>query len=462
MNIKKNMFNVILAITKNKGIGYKGKLPWKCTQELKLFKQKTMNTTLVMGLNTAKSVPYLENRKVIVLSKNKTLEEVQSRCKTPIHSVHRSLDDILQLKLLPSNVFVCGGKQIYEEVFTTFKKYISKVYLSVMEHDYLCDTFVDFDYHEWTIHHQQEHEGFNHYILHPHQTDEKLYLKLLKNVMENGSVKCGRNGETKSTFGNILRFDLRKGYPLITTKKMFFRGVVEELLFFIRGDTDSGLLEQKNVNIWKGNTSRIFLDSIGLNNRREGVLGPMYGYQWRYFNSPYNEKKTQPSIHNKGIDQLTNVINMIQHDPHSRRIMMTDYNPEQVTQGVLYPCHSIIIQFYVSSCEKYLDMFCYNRSSDMFHGLPFNIASSSLLHILISKITNKIARQFTLTLGDSHIYKDHYDTVSEQLQRIPYSFPNIEINKDLQSVSDLEKLTYKDIKLIDYQSHSPLKVKMVV
>ena len=274
--------------------------------------------------------------------------------------------------------------------------------------------------------------------------------------MDNGIEKKGRNGITKSLFGKTIKFNLQDNFPLLTTKKMFFRGVVEELLFFIRGDTDSKKLEDKRIRIWNGNTNREFLDKLGKTDRKEGVMGPMYGYQWRNFNAPYDEKNAKCS--QKGLDQLKEVIHQIKNDPHSRRILLTDFNPLQAKDGVLYPCHSIIIQFYV--IDGYLDMFCYNRSSDLFHGLPFNIASSSLFLSLIAMITNLKPRNFILSIGDAHIYESHYDSVYEQLSRFPYKLPKLSI-KNVSSLEEIENMTYSDFKIEDYEYHLSIKAKLV-
>ena len=289
---------------------------------------------------------------------------------------------------------------------------------------------------------------------------ETNYLTLLSDVFNNGNLQIGRNGNTKSMFGKTLDFDLRLGFPLLTTKNMFFRGIFEELLFFIKGETDSKLLEEKKIHIWNGNTNRQFLDSTGKSNRKEGIMGPMYGYQWRHFNSEYDETTSKPK-NSHSFDQLEKVIKKIREEPQSRRILLTDYNPLQADEGVLYPCHSIIIQFYVNN--GYLDMFCYNRSSDLFHGLPFNIASSSLLLFLIAKITDLIPRKFILSLGDCHIYEEHFEAVKEQLLRTPYDFPQIEIDEKikLNELNDIEKLKFSDIILTNYTSHPSIKAKMV-
>jgi thymidylate synthase len=275
--------------------------------------------------------------------------------------------------------------------------------------------------------------------------------------MGDGTIREGRNGTVKSTFIQHLCFDLRNGFPLLTTRKMFFRGIVEELLFFIRGETDSKKLEEKNVNIWKGNTNRTFLNTIGMTSRKEGIMGPMYGFQWRHFNAPYNPDTGKAE--SKGIDQLEKVIDMIKSDPTSRRILMTDFNPAQVEQGVLYPCHSIIMQFYVE--DTYIDCFCFNRSSDLFHGLSFNIASTSLLFLLIASVTKLNARYLHLSLGDSHIYSEHLDAVKEQLTRRPFTLPKLTITKELRNVNDIENLTISDFILDNYKFHDTIKVDMV-
>lgn len=279
---------------------------------------------------------------------------------------------------------------------------------------------------------------------------EMQYLNLMSDILKNGDNRIGRNGVTMSMFGKHMKFDLRNGFPLLTTKKMFFRGIVEELLFFLRGDTDSKILEEKKINIWKGNTSKEFLEDRGLN-YEPGIMGPMYGYQWRRFGATYGTV-------DKGIDQLANVINLIKNDPGSRRIIMTDYNPSQAEEGVLYPCHSIIIQFYVQN--NFLDMFCYNRSQDVLLGVPFNIASSALLQIIIANITGLTPRFFNLSMGDSHIYDSHISAVREQICRVPYVFPQLELHK-LNDISDIEKLKYNDFILSGYIYHPSIKAEMI-
>jgi len=276
-------------------------------------------------------------------------------------------------------------------------------------------------------------------------------------VAKNGTVRDGRNGETRALFTKHIKIDLRDGFPLLTTKKMYWKGIVEELLFFLRGDTNSKILEEKGVFIWNGNTNREFLDRNGFSHREEGVMGPMYGYQWRHYGAEYDEKTTEPS--QIGIDQLANIVEKIREDPHSRRILMVDYNPTQVDQGVLYPCHSIVLQFFVD--REYLDMFCYNRSSDLFLGLPFNIASTALLMQIVAEMTELTPRFMNISLGDAHIYKEHLPLVQTQIERTCYSLPSVKITKDLFNINDIETLTFSDFELHEYNSHPSIKAKMI-
>lgn len=466
LNLK--MFNIILACTKEWGVGYKNKLPWNVPEELKKFKNITQNSVVVMGRKTIEELPILKDRELFCLTK-KTQKELMllykqsDKCKDCFligkNIVHTTTISKL-LKIQEKEIFIAGGAMIYDYIFSNFYFAIKKIYLSFMEKKYECDSYIKWrpKNHNWIIDKKIQYNEFSHYELVKGSSQEEPYLSLVTNVLDNGWEKVGRNGKTKSVFGKTLEFDLTTGFPLLTTKKMFFRGIVEELLFFIRGDTNSKLLEDKKINIWKGNTDRKFLDSIGKTNRKEGMMGPMYGWSWRHFNAQYNENTGKPK-RDKGLDQLQEVVNLIRTDPQSRRILLTDYNPLQAKDGVLYPCHSVIIQFYVQG--GYLDMFCFNRSSDLFHGLPFNIASSSLFLILIAKITNLIPRKFILSLGDCHIYEQHYKMVEEQLTRLSFNFPTLEIKKDVKDIGDLEKMVYSDFKLINYQSHPSIKAPMI-
>jgi thymidylate synthase len=284
--------------------------------------------------------------------------------------------------------------------------------------------------------------------------DEQNYLNLMKHILENGVDKKDRTGVgTKSIFGTQLRFSLEDNtLPLLTTKRVFIRGAIEELLFFIRGETDTKLLEAKNVNIWKGNTSREFLDKRGLNHYDVGEMGPMYGYQWRKFGADSSKNYS-------GVDQLANAIDLIKKDPDSRRIMITAYNPVDDNKTVLAPCHNFF-QFYVNNGE--LSCMWTQRSVDYSIGFGFNLASYALLTHIIAKLTNLKAKELIFSGGDTHLYNNTIDGIKLQLQRNPYTFPKLKINKELNSLTDIEELKFEDFEILNYQHHPAIKMEMAI
>lgn len=431
---------LILATDKQGGIGLGNKLPWRNKEETAFFRSMVRGKTIIISRKTLSEIPFMENLcgRVYVLSRKEeysTFESITRECDP---------DEI---------VWVCGGAEVYKSALKTRK--VKKIVLSVVEGLYNCDSFCNIPREEWGIINMSKHDTFTTYTLVPQRHKEDQYLKCLQSVFEEGELRTGRNGVVRSLFNRSLTFDLRQGFPLLTTKKMFFRGITEELLFFLRGDTDSKILEEKNVNIWKGNTSREFLDNNGLAHYKEGIMGPMYGYQWRTYGAGYDGKHGKPL--EPGFDQLVNVINRLTDDPGSRRHLMTDFNPVQADEGVLFPCHSLILQFYVQ--DGFLDMFCYNRSSDLFLGLPFNIASSSLLQHIIAHYTGLIPRMFHLTLGDAHIYSEHLEAVEEQLTRFPFDrLPTLSLVDMPEKIDDIKTT---NINLSGYTSHPRISAPMI-
>lgn len=288
--------------------------------------------------------------------------------------------------------------------------------------------------------------------------EEENYLALMKTVITKGVDKSDRTGVgTKSIFGSQLRFSLAdNSLPLLTTKKMFLKGIIEELLFFIRGETNTKILEEKGVNIWKGNTSREFLDKRGLTYLPEGSMGKGYGFQWRNFGGTADWEFYPKGI---GIDQLQNAFNLIKTDPNSRKIIISAWNPQQLDEMVLEPCHCFV-QFYVHDGK--LSLHWYQRSVDTFLGLPFNIASYALFTIIMAKATGLKPHEIIFSGGDVHIYNNHIRQVTEQLIREPYDFPKIKINKDVSSIEDIEKLKFEDFELVGYKYHPAIKAEMAV
>lgn len=778
------MAQLIVAMDKNGGIGINGSLPWHNKEELNIFKEKTLGKTLVVGKVTSKNLPKMPGRTILTLSRDPAYRFCD-------------IDDVKNFYCWKENVFIAGGAQIYKLALEK-PNLVQKVHMSIMDGTYECDTYFDKKWlKDFVIVSQSKHNGFEHYVLEHSNYGEQQYLELTRKILKKGIKRSGRNGATISTFKNDFTFDLRNGFPLLTTKKMFLRGIIEELLFFMRGDTDSKLLEKKNVNIWKGNTDRKFLDQLGMTERREGVMGPCfisgtqvltnngyksienvddkdelythlgnwrpilkcmerdytgplvkikvdchpniyvtpehpfyvktfivdekypnfsepiwleaknldnncvigmkieekedvptidnitidsenqwfmlgfflgngwiktedskqpfiyflinesnqsiivdkisqylkirlcefrnslfkyscqdseyikifssfgdyvkgkiipswvhkapcrmikwfidgyyascgydysfifskkivtnssdiayslqrlylklgyfsriniqkqtehtslcdtkpteaycvevyeniskketyshildgyawfdvstiekiypnslpikvynfdvkddhtytvdnlsvhncYGYQWRHFNASYDEKEAKPL--EKGVDQLSNVIELIKNEPQSRRIMLTAFNPAQIHQCVLPPCHSVFVQFYVH--DDFLDMYAVNRSSDVFLGLPFNIASYALFLSIIAKITLKTPRHLHITLGDTHIYEQHINVAQQQVERMPYKFPMLKI-PNINNLNDLGSIQASDFNLVGYISHSALKADMI-
>ena len=317
--------------------------------------------------------------------------------------------------------------------------------------------------------------------------EEQQYLDLLQHILDNGTWEEGRNGRVKTVFGSMMRFSLADGrIPILTTKKTAWKTCLKELLWFIKGDMNNRILKDQGVHIWDANGSRDFLDSRGLNNYEVDELGPVYGYQWRHFNMPFYCKNDIKHIHNAyeecynngtltedlnpeliddfdnlakdGIDQLQQIIDALK-DPKerfSRRLIMTAWNPCQLYQMALPPCH-ILCQFNVHDGNK-LSCAMYQRSNDESCGTPLNIASYSFLTHLLAKHCGLVAHEFVYFKGNCHIYEDHVEGAKLQLQRTPFAFPTVSIK---QVRDDINDYTVDDFVVENYVSHDIIKMQMV-
>lgn len=292
--------------------------------------------------------------------------------------------------------------------------------------------------------------------------EEQQYLNLIQNIINNGFWEVGRNGRTKSIFGSSMRFSLKdQQIPILTTKKTAWKTCLKELLWFIRGETDVKLLQKQGVHIWDGNSTREFLDSRELKLYPEGIIGPCYGYQWRNFNASYNcftGKKITDEHPFNGVDQLQYIIEQLKNPAtrNSRRLVMTAWNPKQIEQMALPPCH-ILCQFNVHEGNK-LSCALYQRSADLSLGVPFNIASYSFLTHLIAKHCGLEAYEFVHFMGNIHIYENHITAVETQLERTPYKFPTINILNLRENINDYQ---VEDFEISNYCSHSAIKMDMV-
>jgi thymidylate synthase len=290
--------------------------------------------------------------------------------------------------------------------------------------------------------------------------EEQAYLDLMRNILENGNERSDRTGVgTKSLFGSMLRFNLSDGtLPVLTTKKTFYRGAIEEMLFFIRGETDTKKLEAKGVNIWKGNTSREFLDKQGLFHLSEGNLGALYGKQWRKWEEPEWGYPTGVGAIIEH-DQLQVAFNRIKSDPYSRRHIVSAWNVSDLHAAPLFPCH-YAFQFYVENGT--LSCMFQMRSSDIFLGAPFNIIGYAFLTHVMAAATGLTAKEVIFCGGDTHVYKSHFEQVKEQLTREPYPFPKMTIKKSLASLQDIEALTFEDLEITGYRHHEAIKAEIAI
>ena len=284
---------------------------------------------------------------------------------------------------------------------------------------------------------------------------EQQYLDLINDIIENGNHVEGRNGNTIAVFGRSMRFSLKNNIiPLLTSKKMAWKTCLKELLWFIKGKTNNKLLKDDNVKIWNQNGSREYLDSIGLNHREEDDLGPVYGHQWRHFNAPYDTCNT--NYDNKGIDQLNEIITCLKDKDkrYSRRLIMSAWNPCQLKEMALPPCH-VLAQFNVINNK--LSCALYQRSCDVGLGVPFNILSYSILTHIIAKHCDLEADEFVYFMGNVHIYDDHIESLKTQTKNPIYPFPKLNISNKHKVIDDY---SVEDFSIENYKSCEKVIMKM--
>ena len=288
----------------------------------------------------------------------------------------------------------------------------------------------------------------------PMRHEENQYLNLIDDILSDGTKDEGRNGTTFAVVGAAMHFSLNdRRVPFLTTKRVAWKTCLKELLWFIRGNTDNRLLQAQNVHIWDGNASREFLDSRGLTDRVEGDLGPIYGFQWRNFGGDYKDKDGSK----KGVDQLQAVIDALK-DPEqrtSRRLIVSAWNPCQLDEMALPPCH-VLMQFHVTDGTR-LSCSLYQRSGDVGLGVPFNIASYSMLTHLLAHHCDLDAHEFVYHLGNAHIYDDQVEALKEQCRREPHEFPRIAIRALHDDINDYQ---VGDFEVQGYQCHAAVPMTM--
>lgn len=362
------------------------------------------------------------------------------------------------------NVFVIGGESMY----SYFKK-PDNIYLSVTKNILsYTDSKIDFLTDDYKIaYYSEENESvrFFRYVYSPGFKNERNYIDIINQVLSRGVPRPDRT-ETGvlSVFGIQKRFNIKNCIPMITTKKVPFKSIVEELLWFCRGDTDSKILSSRGVKIWDKNTSKEFLVKRCLH-YREGVLGPGYGWQLRHCGHEYDEKYADTKnlcLDFIGFDQLEYVLYLLKTDPFSRRIFISFWNPPDLGKMALVPCH-VTVQFYVSVIDEVKHLSCHftMRSSDVFLGLPFNVTSYAVFTHIIAMKTGMVPYELVYSCGDAHIYRNHILNSKIQVKREPRPDPVLKINPKVLN-KNWEEITSEDFELIGYFPHSPLKAEMAV
>ena len=288
------------------------------------------------------------------------------------------------------------------------------------------------------------------------------YLDLIKSIIDTGFQQNDRTGVgTFAKHGISLRFSLRNNkIPLITTRKSFFRGAVEELIWLLRGETDASILQKKDIHIWDGNTTKDFIQKRNLQDTvPENDIGTLYGFQIRNWGGDYI--KWRDNGERTGIDQLKRLIDGIKKEPESRRHLISNYNVSQLDTGVLEPCHTLY-SFTVDKNNNEIHSSLFMRSTDVCCGLVLNIVHISLLTHIIAKIFGYNPGEFVYFGNNVHVYKSHIEKARDQISRIPYDFPEIKINKEISSIEDIENLTFEDFQLSNYIHHPAIKYEMAI
>jgi dihydrofolate reductase/thymidylate synthase len=455
------MLQIVAAVTNDtNGIGYQGRLPWfKCEADMKRFRALTRGSpgdslnAVIMGRITFESIGSmpLEGRLNVVVS-SQSIDSMPSEasldgltlsntnvkvCPSFASAVDYALEQKVQV------ISAIGGHDIFAAALA--HPLCQRVYLSRIYQTCACDVFFP-RLINWDCIESSESSGcrFETFVRSEHQ-----YIQLVQETLKQ-CVRPNRSEvATLSQFGTRLRFSLQDHQiPLLTTKRVFWRGVVQELLWFIRGSTSAKELQQQNIHIWDGHSSRSFLDTRNLHHYEEGELGPVYGFQWRFYGARYPSRE-------HGIDQLAECIRLIREDPTSRRIIMHAWNPVDLPKMALPPCH-LMCQFYVN--QNTLDCQVYQRSADIGLGVPFNIASYALLTHMIATVCDLEAGVLTMVFGDTHIYVNHVEALQTQITRPLRPFPRLYI----QARKCIDSFCFEDFTLIGYDPHEKINMTMVV
>lgn len=483
-----------MASTLEMGIGKNNDLPWpRLKRDLNILKAITTErkegepeqpNAVIYGFKTFESInckPMRNRRNIVITRKNPS--ELSAYSNKGV-TFTNSLENAIDLANKDPNVIrthVLGGAQIYDDLLTNHEKldldtmYWTRIFKNhaadVKVNKELMERFIQQAPHKLVSQTVVENGDVNYDFLIASKSpidrrmehglkpsDEYQYLELLDEIIKNGEDRPDRtNTGIKGVFGRLMRYDVSQGLPLLTTKSVFFRGVLEELLWFLRGETNSKTLSDKGVKIWDGNGTREFLDSRGLKDNKEGDLGPVYGFQWRHFGAKY--EGFEANYENKGKDQIKALLEGLKKDKFSRRHLLSAWNPADLELMALPPCH-VLSQFYITGDDK-LNCALFQRSADIGLGVPFNIASYSLLLCLIAHHLNLKRGEFVHFIGDAHVYLNHVKALEKQASRIPNAFPVLEIKPE-GARENIWDYKVEDFVLKNYFPQSKIKMQMAV
>ena len=473
---------LIVAFDTKNGIGKDNTIPWFIKSELSYFKKVTTYTNdpllknvVIMGRKTWDSLPKkpLPNRINVVLTRSDTIYEDAFS----YNSLDEALCEVNNMDMVnKENIFVIGGSEIYNEAIK--RDDCEKIYATEVYDKYDCDKFfpkINDNYELTDVSKFQEENGiYYRKIVYTNRdfygkafrndfvwknTEECKYIETLNELVSSGIENGDRTGTgTYSVFGKMFKYDLSDTFPMLTTRRQFFRGIFQELMFYLSGKTSNKILQENNVNIWDGNTSREFLDNAGLSNYPEGDLGETYGFNFRHYGATY--KTCDDDYTGQGYDQLDNVIQLLKSNPNSRRIIIDLWNCSTLHKAALPPC-LCKYQFYVNTLENKLDLMIYIRSSDFFLANNWNVCTGALLVHLLCNIEGIDYTPGILTVitGNTHLYTNHKEQAIENISRTPRPFPKVVV---LNKKKDINEFTYEDLKLVGYSPYPSIKASMAV
>ncbi len=480
------------------GLSSTNTIPWRIREDMQHFRQITENHVLLMGRKTWDSLGNkpLPNRIHIIFSNQDNVTQYTEpergiyyfqSLRQFIDFFHHSSD---QDQFKNKKIFCIGGSSLLSAIIESNLFTIDRIHLTQIPHHFHCDVvFPKNILSEYRLNNAENVVLSSPYVVQQgdpakikninkitfltyekKSQDEKHpemnYLNLIRHVLNNGTFRMDRTSiGTKSVFGYQMRIPIQHAFPLLTTKKMFWKGIVEELLWFLRGETNVRTLQQKGVHIWDGNTTAEYLETRGLSHYSEidGECGPIYGFQFRHFGARYKTCYDLYGGENAGYDQVREVLRLIREEPTSRRIMISLWNPPDLEKQILPPCH-VLYQFYVDVDHQTLSCSLYQRSGDIGLGIPFNISSASLMTYIFAHLTGLQPGELIHTIGDAHIYQNHIAGMEEQLRKNMYPWPKLQIKSNSTITNRrherVEDFSYEDFELLGYISEDSIKMKM--